>query len=78
MNELTEKQKDILKFIKKQVKSKGYPPSIREICKEVKLKSTSTVHSHLSKLETLGYIKRDPSKPRAITCKRLKSIKDLR
>ena len=56
----------ILEFIKEQQLDKGYPPSVREICTAVGLKSTSTVHSHLNKLEKLGYIKRDPSKPRAI------------
>ena len=64
--DLTRKQKMILEFIKEQQLAKGYPPSVREICNNVDLKSTSTVHSHLNKLEKLGYIKRDPSKPRAI------------
>ena len=64
--DLTRKQKMILEFIKEQQLAKGYPPSVREICNHVDLKSTSTVHSHLNKLEKLGYIKRDPSKPRAI------------
>ena len=65
-NELSNKQLMILEFIKEQLLSKGYPPSVREICKAVGLKSTSTVHSHLNKLEKLGYIRRDPTKPRAI------------
>ena len=56
----------ILEFIKEQLLAKGYPPSVREICQAVGLKSTSTVHSHLNKLEKLGYIRRDPTKPRAI------------
>ncbi len=64
--DLTNKQIMILEFIKEQQFDKGYPPSVREICTAVGLKSTSTVHSHLNKLEKLGYIKRDPSKPRAI------------
>ena len=66
MNELNKKQKLILEFIKDQQLYKGYPPSVREICTAVELNSTSTVHSHLSKLEKLGYIRRDPTKPRAI------------
>ena len=64
--DLTNKQIMILEFIKEQQLDKGYPPSVREICSAVGLKSTSTVHSHLSKLEKLGYIRRDPTKPRAI------------
>lgn len=65
-NELSNKQLMILEFIKEQLLAKGYPPSVREICQAVGLKSTSTVHSHLNKLEKLGYIRRDPTKPRAI------------
>ncbi|WP_066496956.1 transcriptional repressor LexA [Abyssisolibacter fermentans] len=64
--DLSEKQLKILKFIQNELKTKGYPPSVREICKAVQLKSTSTVHGHLSRLEKKGYIKRDPTKPRAI------------
>lgn len=63
---ITEKQLNILKYIKSQVQQKGYPPSVREICAAVGLKSTSTVHGHLSRLEAKGYIRRDPTKPRAI------------
>nr|WP_072723107.1 transcriptional repressor LexA [Tepidibacter thalassicus] len=63
---LTEKQIEILNFIKLQINKKGYPPSVREICSAVNLKSTSTVHSHLNKLEKKGYIRKDPTKPRAI------------
>lgn len=63
---LSSKQILILEFIKDQIASKGYPPSVREICDAVGLKSTSTVHLHLNKLEKLGYIKRDATKPRAI------------
>jgi repressor LexA len=64
--DLTNRQIKILNFIKDKLSEKGYPPSVREICSAVDLKSTSTTHSHLNKLEKLGYIKRDPSKPRAI------------
>ena len=64
--DLTSKQAMIFEFIKEQQLLKGYPPSVREICSAVGLKSTSTVHSHLNKLEKLGYIRRDPTKPRAI------------
>ncbi len=64
--DLTEQQKRILNYIKSEVNTKGYPPSVREICTAVGLKSTSTVHGHLSKLEKNGYIRRDPTKPRAI------------
>jgi repressor LexA len=64
--ELNEKQKLVLNYIKKETNSKGYPPSVREICSAVGIKSTSTVHANLAKLEELGYIRRDPTKPRAI------------
>lgn len=64
--QLTKKQEEILEFIKKRIKEKGYPPAVREICEATGLKSTSTVHGHLTRLEKKGYIKRDPSKPRAI------------
>ena len=60
------RQEGILQFIIKKVKESGYPPTIREIAKAVNLSSSATIHSHLKKLEELGYIKRDPSKPRAI------------
>lgn len=60
------KQKEILDYIKSQITCKGYPPAVREICEAVKLKSTSSVHSHLETLEKNGYIRRDPTKPRAI------------
>lgn len=63
---ISNKQKEILEFIKAKIINKGYPPSVREICESVKLKSTSSVHSHLETLEKNGYIRRDPSKPRAI------------
>ncbi len=64
--DLNSKQSAILEFIKYQVALRGYPPSVREICIAVGLKSTSTVHFHMNKLEKLGYIKRNPTKPRAI------------
>ena len=66
MTKLTKRQQDILDFIKTEVKSKGYPPSVREIGEAVGLASSSTVHGHLSRLETKGLIRRDPTKPRAI------------
>lgn len=63
---LGKKQKEILEFIKDEILSKGYPPSVREICDAVSLRSTSSVHAHLATLENAGYIRRDPTKPRAI------------
>lgn len=60
------KREDIYGFIKEQLREKGYPPSVREICNAVGLRSTSTVHGHLKKLEEKGFIRRDPTKPRAI------------
>ena len=63
---ITDKQQEILEFIKQNILAKGYPPSVREICEAVKLKSTSSVHSHLETLEKNGYIRRDPTKPRTI------------
>lgn len=63
---ISNKQKEILEYVKSQIINKGYPPAVREICEAVKLKSTSSVHSHLETLEKNGYIRRDPSKPRAI------------
>lgn len=65
-NELTSKQRDILDYIENHVSQKGYPPSVREICEAVGLKSTSTVHGHLQRLEKKGFIRRDQTKPRAI------------
>ena len=64
--DLNQNQIEILIYIKNQIQKKGYPPSVREMCKGVNLKSTSTVHRHLEKLEAKGYIRRDPTKPRAI------------
>lgn len=63
---ISAKQSEILEYIKKQILAKGYPPAVREICAAVNLKSTSSVHSHLETLEKNGYIRRDPTKPRAI------------
>ena len=63
---ITAKQMEILEFIKDEILKKGYPPTVREICERVNLKSTSSVHSHLETLEKNGYIRRDPTKPRAI------------
>lgn len=63
---ITKKQQEILDYIKDEILSKGYPPAVREICEAVNLKSTSSVHSHLETLEKNGYIRRDPTKPRAI------------
>ncbi len=63
---LTAKQREVLEFIKNQILNKGYPPSVRDICEAVHLKSTSSVHAHLNTLERKGYIHRDSSKPRAI------------
>ncbi len=63
---LTPKQEQILEYLKECILKKGYPPAVREICEAVSLKSTSSVHSHLETLEKKGFIKRDPTKPRAI------------
>ena len=64
--DLSQRQSEILEFIKKEIRQKGYPPSVREIGDAVKLMSSSTVHGHLQTLEEKGYIRRDPTKPRAI------------
>ena len=63
---ITAKQQEILEYIKETILKKGYPPAVREICEAVHLKSTSSFHSHLETLEQNGYIRRDPTKPRAI------------
>jgi len=65
-SDLSGRQIAILKFIKKELQKKGYPPSVREIGEAVGLSSSSTVHGHLAHLEEKGYIRRDPTKPRAI------------
>lgn len=63
---ISDKQREILEFMKSEILNKGYPPTVRDICEAVHLKSTSSVHSHLETLEKNGYIRRDPTKPRAI------------
>ena len=63
---ISAKQQEILEYIKETILKKGYPPTVREICETVHLKSTSSVHSHLEQLEENGYIRRDPTKPRTI------------
>ncbi|SHF53672.1 transcriptional repressor LexA [Ornithinibacillus halophilus] len=66
MTKISKRQQAILDYIKEQVSLKGYPPSVREIAEAVGLASSSTVHGHLSRLESKGFIRRDPTKPRAI------------
>lgn len=66
MTKLSRRQQDILDFIRANVRSKGYPPSVREIGEAVGLASSSTVHGHLERLQAKGYLRRDPTKPRAI------------
>lgn len=63
---ISAKQQEILDYIKSQILERGFPPAVRDICEAVHLKSTSSVHSHLETLEKNGYIRRDPTKPRAI------------
>lgn len=63
---ITKKQEEILNYMKNEILNRGFPPSVREICEAVCLKSTSSVHAHLESLEKNGYIRRDPTKPRAI------------
>lgn len=63
---ISNKQREILEYIKEEILNHGYPPAVREICEAVDLKSTSSVHAHLETLEKNGYIRRDPTKPRAI------------
>ena len=63
---ISKKQSEILEYMKNEILNRGFPPSVREICEAVSLKSTSSVHSHLETLEKNGYIRRDPTKPRAI------------
>lgn len=64
--QISKKQEEILNYIKDEILERGFPPAVREICQAVGLKSTSSVHSHLESLERNGYIRRDPTKPRAI------------
>lgn len=66
MTKLSKRQQMILDYIKEEVNAKGYPPSVREIAQAVGLASSSTVHGHLARIESKGYIRRDPTKPRAI------------
>nr|WP_257792010.1 transcriptional repressor LexA [Anoxybacter fermentans] len=66
LEDLSPRQRKILEFIMSEIEKKGYPPSVREIAKAVDLRSPSTVHSHLNTLEELGYIRKDPTKPRTI------------
>ncbi len=63
---LTARQQQVLDFIKRRIRERGYPPSVREIGAAIGLSSSSTVHGHLNRLEEKGFIKRDPTKPRAI------------
>jgi len=67
MEELTKRQSDVYQYIKGYISEHGYAPCVREICTELNLKSTSTAHAHLTKLEKKGYIWRDPAKPRTAT-----------
>lgn len=66
MNQLKERESNILKYMMTEVKKKGYPPTVREICSALSIKSTSTVHKDLENLEKKGFIKKDPAKPRAL------------
>jgi repressor LexA len=75
MTDVKDKQSEIYQFLKTYTESKGYPPSVREICEAVSLRSTSTVHGHLKRLEKKGMIKRDPSKPRALEIAELSASK---
>ncbi|KJZ86908.1 MULTISPECIES: transcriptional repressor LexA [Clostridium] len=75
MGDGKDKQSEIYKFLKNYTENKGYPPSVREICEAVSLKSTSTVHGHLKRLEKKGLIRRDPSKPRALEIAELSTPK---
>ena len=75
MGDGKDKQSEIYEFLKNYTENKGYPPSVREICEAVSLKSTSTVHGHLKRLEKKGLIRRDPSKPRALEIAELSAPK---
>lgn len=76
-DQITQKQKEVYDFLIKYTNDKGYPPSVREICEAVSLKSTSTVHGHLKRLEKKGYIYRDPTKPRALEIVELSNKKEM-
>lgn len=73
MKGLTARQEQVLEYVRSCMRTNGYPPTVREICSELHLSSPSTVHAHLANLERHGYIKRDPSKPRALDL-----VRDLR
>ncbi|SET38854.1 repressor LexA [Salinibacillus kushneri] len=77
MTKLSKRQEAILEYIKEQVTAKGYPPSVREIAQAVGLASSSTVHGHLSRLEEKGFIRRDPTKPRAIEVLELEEAQNV-
>lgn len=66
MQRLTRRQQEVLDYVREHLRTDGYPPTVREICAGLGLSSPSTVHAHLANLERLGYLKRDPSKPRAL------------
>ena len=71
---ISKKQQEILEYIKSEILNRGFPPAVREICEAVNLKSTSSVHAHLEALEKNGYIRRDPTKPRAIDATKPRAI----
>lgn len=73
----SDKQQLIIDFVKSEVEEKGYPPSVREICKAVGFKSTSTVHAYLEKLEKSGVIQKDPTKPRALKVMKNNNSKNI-
>jgi len=77
MSELNDKQRQIIEFVNNEVREKGYPPSVREICQAVGFKSTSTVHGYLEKLRKKGLIEKDPSKPRAIKVLKSDTVKKI-
>lgn len=66
MEPLKERERKILKYMKEEIKKKGYPPTVREMCTALGIKSTSTTHKDLENLEMKGYIRKDPAKPRAL------------
>jgi len=78
LKKVSKRQEDILTFIKDEVRTKGYPPSVREIGEAVGLASSSTVHGHLARLESKGLIRRDPTKPRAIEVLELENLSEMR
>jgi repressor LexA len=75
MEALKPREQQILDYMKKELRRKGYPPTVREICAALDIKSTSTVHKDIENLERKGYLKKDPSKPRALMLKEKKSAK---